>query len=101
MIKKFIENFFNLSKKYKELKIKNAELENKVLQNSVELQILKKSLDDNQTSLNLLVSANNNLSNEISTIYEIIKSMISPSGSTLEIYIDDLSSDNDDKNNLN
>ena len=101
MIKKFIENFFNLSKKYKELKIKNAELENKVLQNSVELQILKKSLDDNQTSLNLLVSANNNLSNEISTIYEIIKSMISPSGSNLEIYIDDLSSDNDDKNNLN
>lgn len=101
MIKKFIENFFNLSKKYKELKIKNAELENKVLQNSVELQILKKSLDDNQTSLSLLVSANNNLSNEISTIYEIIKSMISPSGSTLEIYVDDLSSDNDDKNNLN
>ena len=77
MIKKFIQNFFNLSKKQNELKVKNAELENRIIQNSVELQILKKSLDDCQKSLNLLLSANASLSNEIATIYEIIKSMMS------------------------
>lgn len=101
MIKKFIQNFFNLSKKQNELKVKNAELENRIIQNSVELQILKKSLDDHQTTLNLLVNTNASLSNEIATIYEIIKSMMSPSRSNLEIYIDDFSSDDDDKNNLN
>ena len=101
MIKKFIQNFFNLSKKQNELKGKNAELENRIIKNSVELQILKKSLDDCQKSLNLLLSANASLSNEIATIYEIIKSMMSPARSNLEIYIDDFSNDDDDKNNLN
>tara|TARA_Y100000310_G_C20424223_1_gene688200 strand:- start:475 stop:783 length:309 start_codon:yes stop_codon:yes gene_type:complete len=99
----FINKFFVVKKNYQEAMIKSAELENRLLQNSVELQILRKTISSVEDKVKMLSISQHKIAEEISTIYEIIKSMMSSSSSSsaYEISYEDFSDDDDGNNNLN
>ena len=70
----------NVEKKVQEIMLKNAELENKLLQHNVELEQIKSHLRDTQLSLQLVLSSYQGLAEEVSTLFDALRSIVAPSG---------------------
>jgi len=68
------------NEKFQEIELKHAELENKLLQSAVELEQIKINLRDTQLSLQLILSSYQGLVEEVSTLYEALRALMSPSG---------------------
>ena len=66
--------------KIQEIELKHADLENKLLKSNVELEQIKAMLKETQISLQLVLSSYHGLAEEVSTLYEVMKAITSPSG---------------------
>jgi len=87
-------------KKLQEIELRNAELENKVLQNNLELEQIKVHLRDTQLSLQLILSSYQGLAEEVSTLYDALRAMMAPSNKHA-FKFSFRQSENDDDDNWN
>ena len=85
--------------KVKGLEQKNADLENQILQVNVELEKIKASLRETQVSLNLVLSSYQGLAEEVGTIYEAVRALLTPSSNSFEFSF--RNSDDDDSGEWN
>ena len=88
-----------LEKKMAEIELKNADLENKLLQSTVELEQIKASLRETQVSLNLILNSYQGMAEEIATLYEAVRSILAPKSNKFEFSF--RNSDDDDGENWN
>ena len=88
-----------LEKKIAEVELKNADLENKMLQSNIELEQIKSSLRETQVSLNLILTSYQGLAEEVGTLYEAIRSILSPTNNSFEFSF--RNSDDDDSGEWN
>ena len=84
--------------KFNEVNLKNAELENKLLQNNVELEQIKQHLRETQLSLQLVLNSYQGLAEEVSTIYEALRAVMNPTSKNSFSFSFRDSRDDDDDN---
>ena len=97
MLDKWLKsNNLKNEERFKDLELKHAELENQILKNSVELEQIKNALKETQLSLQLVLNSYQGLSEEISVLYEALKSLASPSKNSFRFSFRDSEWDDDD-----
>lgn len=90
-------------KKIQEISLKNAELENKLLKNSVELEQIKTQLKDAHISLQLILSSYQGLAEEVGSLHDVLYALMAPTANknAFRFSFRDRNDDPDDDDNWN